>query len=185
MNRRTLLAVAMFALSVAVVTGSGSFTSASAERSVSVDVVEDERAFVGIERAGPEVPNGNHEVVLMYVTNRFHSKAESISVVAVGEPSGPPPVVQELTHPSKIQAGEKIPVRAKVTCGNATTGGEILVRLNVTTDGATVEMTRSVTIECTGAPPANESSEPTTTTTDSSANTTSENSSTATPSGGS
>jgi hypothetical protein len=186
MNRRTLLAVAVFALSIAVVTGSGSFTSASAERPVSVDVVDDEHALVGVDTVNHELANGRHQVVLMRVSNHFHSDVTSVTVTVIDEPSGPPEVVQRLSYPSTISTGETIEVSADVACGNTSTQGPVRLRMNVTTGDASVEMTRSVTIECTGAAPANESSEPTiTTTTDSSANTTSENSSTATPSGGS
>ena len=183
MNRRTLLAVAVFALSVAVVTGSGSFTSASAERSVLIDVADDDHAFVGVENGTHKLPNGQHEVVLMNVSNRFDSDVEAVTITVIDEPSGPPEVVQRLSYPSTIPTGETIEVSADVACGNTSTQGPVRLRMNVTTGDASVEMTRSVTIVCTGAAPANESSE--SDTTDSSANTTSENSSTATPSGGS
>lgn len=183
MHRRTLLAVAVFALSIAIVTGSGSFTSASAERPVSVQVVEDERAFVGVETVPHELANGKHHIVLIHVSNRFGSDVESITVTVIDEPSGPPPVVQGLSYPSTIQTGGTIDVSADVACGNTSTEDPVRLRMTVTTGDATVEVTRSVTIVCTGSPAANESSE--SGTTDTSASNTSDGSTTATPSGGS
>ncbi|MFW6376487.1 MAG: hypothetical protein ACOC0F_00790 [archaeon] len=159
MNRRTLLAVAAFALSIAIVAGSGSFTSASADRPVSVNVVADDRAFVGIETESHELTNGNHRVVVATITNRFDTRLNHASVTVPGEPSGPPPVIGDVESPSTIDSGGEIDVRASVRCGNATSGASIPLRIEAWSENVHVEMTRSVTISCTGTVPGNESDE--------------------------
>ncbi|WP_200530318.1 hypothetical protein [Halorubrum sp. LN27] len=87
MKRRTLILLLGGGGSAALSTGTGAFSSATAERGVEVSVVDDEEAYVGY--ATPEV-NGNNELVapvgkrvtLVRVTNRFADE-DGIGVIDV------------------------------------------------------------------------------------------------------
>ncbi|MFT4958138.1 MAG: hypothetical protein ACI9EZ_001459 [Halobacteriales archaeon] len=183
MHRRTLLAVAVFALSIVIVTSTGSFTSASVERGVSVAVADDDHAFVGVEAKEPVLDNGNYTVTLMEVSNRFNSDLEEVSVesdavIANAETTGPPPVIKEVWTVDSQGDARTIQVKASVTCSNAASGGTVPVHLTVSTGGVSVEMTRSAYITCTGEPHGNGS--PASSSESSSANNSSSGSSTAT-----
>jgi hypothetical protein len=163
MRNRTILAVVMVFLSIAAVTGTGSFTSASVDRPVSIAVVEDERAYVGIHENRPVISPGTHDVVLVRIANRFDSDVENVDVTVRDDRRlletgrGTPPIVHDVDAPYAIPEGGDGFVEANVTCGATNTEAIVPLRITLGTGNVTAEMTRNVTIECVGPPPANES----------------------------
>ncbi|PAU85163.1 hypothetical protein CK500_00380 [Halorubrum salipaludis] len=84
MKRRTLILLLGGGGSAALSTGTGAFSSATAERGVSMDVVEDKNAFVGYrseDRTLPDDLNGDGTVDLVTVTNQFTQKIEFVDAV--------------------------------------------------------------------------------------------------------
>jgi hypothetical protein len=78
-NRRHLVLVALTLLSLSLVTGAGSVSSVSADRDVSVAVVEDEEAYLGIELGDTDWSNRTRT---LEVTNRASTRP--IEVTASG-----------------------------------------------------------------------------------------------------
>jgi len=75
-NRRRLLALGFAAALLVSVTGSGGFAAASADRSVPVAVVDDDEAYLGIER--DDASDGTWNLTL---TNRLGT-GETLDVAA-------------------------------------------------------------------------------------------------------
>jgi hypothetical protein len=152
MHRRTLLAVAVLALSIAIVTGSGSFTSASAERPVSVQIVEDHSAFLGVdyqENVQVTITNGSEtETIELRIQNRF---GEAIDVKVRKIRVDGPLTGENVTIPSEanhLQPYDEPTIPLTVTCheeGTSSISYEILA----TGSSVRVEMTRKLTVQCT------------------------------------
>lgn len=162
--------------------GTGAFSSTTADRSVEVAVVPSDQAYLGIESEPIELDNGAHgpitsgnagapsagggpggvraEVTLLTLTNRFAGPIQELTVTpAEGRPGGsstPPNVVaNSLSTGSPPGVGESTAVTARVVCSNANENEETW-RFDVVASGDSfsVETTATVTVRCTGDPPA-------------------------------
>jgi hypothetical protein len=149
---RTLSLALLLVASAGLVVGSSGFTNASADRSVSVQVVDDDRAFVGYQADDRTVENGE-AVALVTVENRFDHPVQVTDVeiedgdVAISNP----------TKPGPIYSGDAGDIRGTVEC---TPGDSTDIRLTVTVTGEAVTAqlsgdteTRKFTITCAAATP--------------------------------
>lgn len=71
MNRRAWVVLAAAAVALASTAGTGAVSSMSAERGMNVDVVEDERAYLGVDIETTTTENGT--AVNVTVSNQFPS----------------------------------------------------------------------------------------------------------------
>lgn len=162
MNRRHLLALGLVAAVLASVGGTGGFGSTNAGRSVEVAVVDDEAAYLGIERHGV-----NGDTWKVTLTNRL-SSGEPLDVTVTvetrtGTPddrtsTATPTSTGSVTETVRVEHGspETITVDG-VTCGDT---AEVAAE---TDDGSVViEATREVTCEESwGTPTATTTATPT------------------------
>lgn len=134
-----LLAVA--AVSTLLV-GSAGFTSVSAERPVSVGVVEDSEAYVGYHPVGDgtKLSDSNETVTLVNVTNRLSSTIENISVeLTKTDVSG------ELTQvPETIGVGETGTITAELRQTENGDNPHVSVVIRIEGDGLAVKIDGSV-----------------------------------------
>lgn len=157
MSRREPLLVVAALVCLGLVVGSGGFSTVSAERGFSVAVADDGNAYLGVQTHAPELRNGNHDVALVTVTNRFPTAIVDVDATIRSAKTPRPPRLtgHGLEPPSApISVGESAAVTARVTCG-ANPGGtsEFAVHLTaVTATGSTVELERGITVTCTGEP---------------------------------
>jgi len=159
-DRGQIILVAAFAaLSLAL--GTGGFSAAQVDRGVSVSVVDDEHAFVGIHvQDSISVPYGSNDgngsdgrerVQVMALENNF---GEPLTVdVTVYEQSSQPPQLGKgsdghdsfTLDPNDGTHGVSFPV----VCANANGGSETwTVSVTARTGGVTAVMDRAVRIEC-------------------------------------
>jgi uncharacterized membrane protein len=139
---------------VVLAVGTGSFSASTSDRSVSVDVVDDEDAILGLVAEQPERavgPNGTRthsDVPVLTVTNRFNSPIASIRVTVV---SAETPTAVSVEHvefsADSLGPGEAGTVDATVTCADAGTAS-VTVRIEAESESASVETTRTAIVEC-------------------------------------
>lgn len=148
MNRtRTLAIILLLVASTGFIFGSFGFTSVSAERDVSVQVVNDEQAYVGYQSSDLTVRDGK-TVDLVTVENRF---TDVISVIDVTIEDGPFTITTP-TIPSNISPGKSRTIRGTVDCSPAKTQ-EIEVTVTLNGSGITAQIfgdteTRDFTLTC-------------------------------------
>jgi hypothetical protein len=75
MTRRVLVFAALVVVGLSSVTGAGSVSSVSADRDVSVAVVEDREAYLGLEFS-----NATNETVTLTVSNRVSTERLDVTV---------------------------------------------------------------------------------------------------------
>lgn len=110
-TKRLSLLLLVVASSVFVL-GSSGFTGVSADRGISLEVVNnDERAYVGYHSSDQTVQDGQ-AVDLVTVTNRF---SNDISVIDVSVEDGNF-TITDLTKPANIPPGESGTIRGLVEC---------------------------------------------------------------------
>lgn len=162
-----------------LVVGSGAFTAASVERGVSVSVADDEDAYLGLDvpeevtvaggewvtgsgastpaAAGERQSNGagNSEqaglrrqtVALFEVTNRFSASVD-VDVSIESRPGVPN--VESVSPAEDVDPGATASVTAVVTCPSGHPEKDLTLYITAEGHGVSVEMTRTVTVTCTG-----------------------------------
>ena len=135
MKRRNLILLLGGASSGAMSVGTGAFSSMEAERGVSVDVVNDDEAFVGYETPndGTTVSNGD-VITLVRVKNRFDHEVTIIKIeVRSGED-----VLGEISYdPDKtIGIGEDVAIKAPMT--GIAPGEDAHIEITITVEGSGV-----------------------------------------------
>ena len=116
MSRRLLVLVALALVGVSSVTGVGSVSSVSADRTVSVAVAPDGEAYLGIEFGA--IDNGTRELTVYN-----HVSTDDVDVTVDGDPPK--------------EAGPGSPARFSVDCG-------LEVTITADSPDARIEATRSV-----------------------------------------
>lgn len=153
-GRRTALLTCLV-LALAATAGTGGFASVSAERDASV-VVADDGAMPRVDVHEHALRNGRHEDVrLATLTNTFPTTVASLEVAVRSETMIPPkPTTSGTAEPAApLRVGETAALTADVTCGATGRTERFTVKISVLTrSGASVEMTREATVECTGEP---------------------------------
>ncbi|WP_225332878.1 hypothetical protein [Halomicrobium urmianum] len=155
MIRRRAALLTCVVLALAATAGTGGFASVSAERDASV-VVADDGAMPRVDLHGQALRNGRHEDVrLATLTNTFPTTISSLEVEVRSETMIPPkPTTSGTAEPTApLRVGETAALTADVTCGATGRTERFTVELSIfTRSGASVEMTREATVECTGEP---------------------------------
>lgn len=126
-NRRRLLGIGIAIALLASVSGTGGFSSTVAERGVEVAVVDDDRAYLGIDQAG--VNDGTWNVTM---TNRLSSGTALDVTVSVAES----------TESVTLGPGESVRLSfTGVSCSDA-------VRVVGETDDGSVRIDADRTVTC-------------------------------------
>ena len=159
MRRAATAGLAIAAL--LLVSTTGGFTSVGADRGLSVAVADDDEAYLGIETTDPTLANGRHDgVVLATVTNRLPGPLTDVDVRVTGATGGQPPKLlpqgnPDVTAPATLDVSEQGVVTADLACSAAGGGAHTVtwdLHIEASAEGATVELTRPVTVTCTGDP---------------------------------
>lgn len=147
-NRRIVLGLGLLALCVAIsVAGSGAFQTTAADRSVSVSVVDDERAFVGYESPSELSFNvsSDERKELVTLENRFQAEVRVENVDTNDVPV-------DLSIPTELDTGEEASIWLD-DCEESLDGDSVHVTITVEGDGlrATVmgePETRTIEVDC-------------------------------------
>jgi|GEM_PF-1290629 len=123
--RRTSLALALAAALVLIGSSAG-FSAVTADRPVSVSIVDDDAAYLGVESAGSELT----------VSNRFAEPITDLRVRVAG---------QEVYVSTPVPPGESVPVDA---CSVLDEGGETGVLVDASTASASADLTRTYDLTC-------------------------------------
>jgi hypothetical protein len=120
MNRRVLALAALVVVGLSSVTGAGSVSSVSADRDVSVAVVEDREAYLGLEFS-----NATNGTATLTVSNRISTDTLAVTVEGDGE----------ATASRTLDPGER--AAFNVSCGEE-------IRVSADAPDAEVDATRTV-----------------------------------------
>lgn len=138
-GRVALAAIVAVALSVAV--GAGGFSAANADRSVTVDVVDDDDAYMALDYPSDarrlSVTDARTETVLT-VRNQFTVTVDTTVEATVDSSDGLTVTLDEPTA-EPIDPGESVPVEATFDCRtNGTYAATISVDARVDGEGTSV-----------------------------------------------
>ncbi|MFP8956488.1 hypothetical protein ACLI4Y_07155 [Natrialbaceae archaeon A-CW3] len=112
MNGRKALSLTVAIVAViALLTASGAYSSITADRGLQVSVVDDDQAYLAIEKNDPGEVKENETVRLFNVTNQFSSKID-VTVDFTEEPDGLEP---DTVDREGLESGDVINVSAKCT----------------------------------------------------------------------
>lgn len=133
-----------------VVSGTGGYSTAAADRSVAIDVVPDENAFLGIERDVVEVDNATVEVLTM--RNQF--PVEMTVTIDTEQTENESLDVEIKDDEFTLAPGETHQIEPTVDCNTTseeTTANSTAVTIDIsgTAPGSSVDLLRSVEVSCT------------------------------------
>ena len=158
MKRRNLILLLGGASSGAMSVGTGAFSSMEAERGVSVDVVDDDKAFVGYETPNDAPVSNGDEITLVRVENRFNHDV-SIVDVNVEERADVLGEISFYQDEKKIKedvpiigSGGDVEIKAPVNWNQSDEEADIEITITVEGSGVTAKLfgdmeTREFTIE--------------------------------------
>ena len=149
------IAAVLFALALLVtVSGTGAYSAASADRGLTVEVVDDDEAYVGYE---PEeriyavnTTNQTTTETLVTVTNRFPSSVELTDVDVDAHPALSVLIVDE---PGTLEPGESGEIRAGISCDEEVMSMGFSVSVSVDGEAVAAALdgdteTRTVSVSC-------------------------------------
>lgn len=144
---KILILVLVIVASTGLVFGTFGFTSISAERGVSVQVVDDQHAFVGYQSGDLTVRDGE-TINLVTVTNQFPNTIDVTDVIIKDGNF----TINDLTTPNGISPGSSDMIRGTVDCIPNKTQ-EIELTVTLTGGGVTAQIRgdtemRDFTITC-------------------------------------
>ena len=125
------------------------FSAAEIDRSIEIDIVDDQSAAIDYESHDPRPGNETTEESLLTVTNGLNSNVNVTVDVSDGEP-----VVNNPNHEQTLELdpGEKLEVEETIDCKGEDKHGDYHMDVNVTASGDDVDVdfqeTRQVTITC-------------------------------------
>jgi hypothetical protein len=127
------------AVSLSMIVGSSAFTSTSPERSVSVNVVGDEDAYLGLSWYTLDRCGANQNLVT--VTNQFETKLTDIDVAVVETDKLRATIKNQ---PTALGSGESTTVNIKLNPKDASNKStrSVTVEVTVQGNGVTVETTQ-------------------------------------------
>lgn len=161
-TRRVSLALALLGVT-ALVVSAGGFSAGTVDRGISVAVVSDESAYLGVDANEPVLVNGHHtDVELFTLENQVDSKPLTVSILEVqgANWSESPPKVSDLSVETGDTPSEKRIV-ADVVCahnGDSETTVEntqtitVHMEASVSDGGLAVRLSRDVKVTCSGDP---------------------------------
>lgn len=132
-----------------------SLAVSAVDRPLSATVAGDGDGFIGVDTEDIYLDNGHHKAVtLATVTNNLGAPA-SVSVELLSNQHGPPPIVKDPTGIDRLPNGASGELTADITCANVPDKTEdIEIKIVAITDDQRVTLWETVTIHCTGEPPA-------------------------------
>ena len=136
---KTISIVLAFTAAVGLTLGTAGFSAIDADRGISVSVVEDEEAYLGVETFDPLVDG--ESTTMMEIENRFDAELDEIRVTTSES------AVKEIDAPDEIGIGQTVPVDVVVQCEERDQV-DIEFDVTATTDGVTVDTTVTDTFEC-------------------------------------
>lgn len=144
---KTLSLILLLVSITGIMVGSGGFTTVSGERGASIDIVNDESAYVGYQSSDLTVQNGK-TIDLVIITNRA---PDNIDVTDITIEDGDF-TITDPTTPTDISPGENGTIRGTAVCTPSETQA---IRLSVTVNGSDVTAqlagdtkTRNFTLTC-------------------------------------
>ena len=144
---KTLSLILLLVSITGIMVGSGGFTTVSGERGTSIDVVNDESAYVGYQSSDLTVQNGK-TTDLVTITNRA---PDNIDVTNITIEDGDF-TITDPTTPTDISPGENGTIGGTVVCTPSKTQA---IKLSVTVTGSDVTAqlagdttTRKFTLTC-------------------------------------
>lgn len=153
MNARKRLALsALVVASVLLVSSTGGFSAMSADRGVEVSVANDPHAFLALkDRANVlTFDNGRHDdVQLMEIENNLGQELD-LRITIQDETAVPNHLYT--TAPKELDRHEKQPVTVDIQCGNGENQEQWTVDIVASGEGVRIELSRMVTVICTGDP---------------------------------
>lgn len=165
------LAIGVLA-AVLLATGTGGFSAMEADRGVTVAVVDDEHAYLGVTTHDHRLEPGMHDVTLLTLTNRFGRDLD-VTVTVTDDDRGPPLLIQSYDRSENLPAYTSRDVTADIVCSGQGGSETVTVAVVASSPGVEVQLSRDVTVVCdsaTATPTA--TTQPTTSTTISTSTTT-------------
>ena len=148
------IAVVLFALALLVtVSGTGAYSAASTDRGLTVDVVDDDEAYVGFESTTVYATNTTNQtttVTLATVTNRFSSPVELTDVDVDAHPTLEIGLIEDS---GTIGSGESLAIRAEIRCGETLISSDVAVSVSLEGEDVAAALdgdteTRTATVSC-------------------------------------
>jgi len=138
-----------FVLGIVLLTvQTGAFSRASADRGVDIAVVNDDDAYLGIEKRPVSVTSNESEnASLVRLTNRFSRSLELVLTIAESDTERLPDI-SSVDGPTVLQSGESESIRATVRCDNLTATETATVGIQASNDGTRVVANRTIQISC-------------------------------------
>ncbi|MFC7229007.1 hypothetical protein N0B31_16500 [Salinirubellus salinus] len=146
--RHWLLVLAVVGVVTTGAGGTGAFSSATAERGVSVAVAPPEDAFLGLtDSLDATVPENGTRADLLTVTNRLNQRVDLTAEVFETDPDGGPNVTN-VSVVLSLEPGEGGPVSADLACDSNATES-VTVTVDAVGTGVRVEnASRPVELTC-------------------------------------
>lgn len=123
------------------------FSAAEIDRSIEIDIVDDESAAIGYESHDPSLGNETQDKQLLTVTNGLNSNVNVTVGVLGGEQ-----VVDNSNHEQTLDPGVELEVEETIDCKGENTDGDYDITVDIAASGDDVDVdfqeTRQ-TITCT------------------------------------
>ncbi|MFO7927778.1 hypothetical protein [Natronomonas sp.] len=129
---------------VLVAVGTGAYSSTTADRGVSIDVVDDAEAFFGLERE-VVVDTENSTNVSLTVTNRL-STAVDVEIVHRSTENGPPADIDPAEF--ELEPGETRAVRVAIDCRSTASTDDVELNIYGVGNTAEIELERAIDARC-------------------------------------
>ena len=143
--RRLALLLGTLAL-VGGVVSTGGYSAVSAERDAAVNVVSDERSFLGVEiHDGTLHAETNDDAPLVTLENRVGVPLTDVEVTVTDVPSRM--AVGSTDGPSSLGIGGPTTVTASVVCGGSQSG-TLTLQIHASGQSVSATIERSVWIDC-------------------------------------
>ena len=138
-----------FVLGIVLLTvQTGAFSRASADRGVDIAVVNDDDAYLGIEKRPVSVTSNESEnASLVRLTNRFSRSLELVLTISESDTERLPDI-SSIDSPTVLGSGESESIRATVRCDNLTATETVRVGIQASNDVTRVVANRTIQISC-------------------------------------
>ena len=144
---RALSLVLAFTAAVGLIFGTAGFTAMEADRGLSVNVTDDESAYLGYETVTDEVRDGEPTEVVDY-RNQFGSDLEEFDVdVSIADPESTDAAIRSVETPSSLDRGSAAPVSVTLSCSEEEPVA-LLFRADGNGGGVSVSLDRVHTVTC-------------------------------------
>lgn len=141
--RKLLAVLVVTAATASLVVGSGGFSSASADRAMSVDVVGDDEAYMSLDYSDATV-SGGKEVTFVTVSNRFTEEVEITVDYEVESDDGGQIESESGNETEDVGVGEEFDVAVELDCqSNGRQDATVSFDVDATGDSVSAETSES------------------------------------------